>query len=186
MVRGFLCVLVRITSRSIVCWLIRVTEHPVSSSAFTRCWLSFQWSIMEIIGRSFFLPFFPGAESSRPGSFFFLFTVPHTRFFTLPRGRAEFLKNPSFPSLPKVVGPWSFPRPLPPSAVLPLGVPPARLLFSVSSFLQPRPSMMTVAKLFPVPSGRRSSRRFCGLVGHMACSLPSFSGIPLPPCLVPL
>ena len=61
MVRGFLCVLVRIPSRSIVCWLIRVTEHPVSSSAFTGCWLSFQRSIMEIIGRSFFFLFFPGA-----------------------------------------------------------------------------------------------------------------------------
>jgi len=184
MFRGFLCVLVRIPSHSIVCWLIRVTEHPVSSSAFTGCWLPFQWSIMKIIGRSFFFLFFPGAESSGPGSFLFLFEVPHTRCFTLTRGRAEFLKNLSLPSLPKAVDPWPFPRPLPPSAVLPLGVPQAHLLFSVSSFLQPRPSMVPVARLFPVPSGRRSSRRFCGLVCHIASSLSGFSGIPLPPCLV--
>jgi len=184
MVRGFLCVLVPIPSRSIVCWLIRATEHPVSSSTFTGCWLSFQWSIMEIIGRLFFIPFFPGAESSGPGSFLFLFEVPHTRCFTLTHGRAEFLKNPSLRSLPKAVDPWSLPRLLPPSAVLPLGVLPACPLFSASSFLQPRPSMVPVARLFLVPSGRRSSHRSCGLVGRIACSLPDFSGIPLPPCLV--
>ena len=91
---------------------------------------------MEIIGRSFFFLFFPGAESSGPGSLLFLFEVPHTRCFTPTRGRAEFLKNPTLPSLPKVVDLWPFPQLLPPSAVLPLKVPPARLLFSVSLFLQ--------------------------------------------------
>jgi len=167
-----------------VCWLIRATEHPMSSSAFTGCWLSFQWSIMEIIGRSFFFLSFSGAESSGPASFLFLFEVPHKRFFTPTRGRAEFLKNPSLPSFPKAVDLWPFPRPLPPSAVLPLGVPLARLLFYVSSFLQPRSSMVPVARLFPVPSERKSSRRSCGLVGRIAGSLPGFFGIPLPPCLV--
>jgi len=184
MVRGFLGVLVRIPSRSIVCWLIRVTEHPVSSRAFTGYWLSFQWSIMEIIGRSFLFLFFPGAESSGSGSFHFLFEVPHTRCFTPTRGRAELLKNPILPSLPTAVGPWPFPRPLPPSAVLPPGVPLARFLFSVSLFPRLRPSMVPVARLFPVPSGRRSSRRSCGLVGRIASSLPGFSGIPPPPCWV--
>jgi len=164
----------------------RVTEHPVSSSAFTGCWLLIQWSIMEIIGRSLFFLLFLGAESSAPGSFLTLFEVPHTRCFTPTRGRVEFLKNPRPPNRPKKVDPWPFPRLLPPSAVLLLGVPPARLLFFVSLFLQPRPSTVPVARLFPVPSGWRSSCRSCGLVSRIASSLPCFSGILLPPYLVPL
>ena len=109
MVQGFLCVLVHIPSRLIVCWLIRATEHPVSSSAFIGYWLPFQWSIMETIGQSFLFLYFPGAESSGPGSFLFLFEVPHTRCFTPIHGQAEFLKNPSLPSLPIMVGSWPFP-----------------------------------------------------------------------------
>ena len=158
----------------------------MSSSAFTRCWFLFQWSIMEIIGRSLFFLLFLGAESSGPGSFLSFFEVPHTRCFTPTRGRAEFLKNPSPPNRPKAVDPWPFRRPLPPSAVLLLGVPPACLLFFVSLFLQPRPSTVPVAMLFPIPSGRRSSHRSCGPVGRIASSLPCFSGILLPPYLVPL